>query len=203
MTAKCRALALLAGAILLVSAAPPEDIDTSPIPMFTAVRQVKQIFCGRYRGTAFYTGANALTSANHVTSENNCATENELISVTYADARIDFSSSRTPATESQPLQVDCRGFQDGREYIAVGYAHGAPVQRTVVTMRSALVNPAFQWEDFTTLVGRERFIPGMSGGPIFDAETGAVVGIVRGYNDFPGISYARDIKDTPLCTGRA
>lgn len=197
MTAKSRALALLAGVMFLVSAAPPE-IDFAPVPMFTYVKAVRQLFCGRTRGTGFYTGAQALTSANHVTEGNNCGTDNEVIQTVYADAKLDFSSSRVTQA-GEPLQVDCNGFKEGREYIGIGYAHGQEIQRVVVVSPNSLISPLYQWEDFTTLVGRERLIPGMSGGPVVDAETGKVVGIVRGYNGVPGISYARDVKDTPLC----
>jgi hypothetical protein len=178
----------------------PANIDTAPVPMFTHVPQVKQLFCGRARGSGFYTGPNALTSANHVTEKLNCVTDdNQPIEVTYADPAKDFSSARVAATEQRPLEIDCRGIVEGRQYIAVGYAHGATIQRAIVAGYSANVIPGIKWGEYSTMIGTERFIPGMSGAPVFDAETGAVVGIVKGYNTIPGISYALDISKTPLC----
>lgn len=202
MTAKRHALALLAGAAFIVSAAPP-DIDTAPVPMFAQVDQIKQVMCLGSRGSAFQTGSGALTSVNHVTSDAGCSVDGVALQTVYADERLDFSQSRIAANGLQPLAVDCRGFQVGRLYVAAGYAHGLPVQRAVVVSPSANLIPTIQWENYTTLVGAERFIPGMSGSAVMDQETGAVVGIVKGYNSLPTISYALDVKLTPLCTGRA
>jgi hypothetical protein len=42
-------------------------------------------------------------------------------------------------------------------------------------------------------------IPGMSGGPIVDAETGRVVGTVNKENFEAGLSWSVQLKDTPIC----
>jgi hypothetical protein len=190
---------LLLAAPIVMSAAPP--IDFAPVPMFTHVRQAKQLFCGRTRGTGFYVMANVLASAHHVTQGDNCATDTELVAVKFASEKLDYSQSYAATADPDPMEIDCEGFVEGRQYIAVGYAHGAMLQRAVVVSHAANVLPGLEWEDYTTMVGTERFIPGMSGGPVIDALSGKAVGLVKGYNNFPGISYARALKDTPLCPG--
>jgi hypothetical protein len=189
----------LAAAPFLLSNAPP--IDFAPVPMFTHVRQAKQLFCGRSRGTGFYVRTNALASAHHVTQGDNCATDIEPVAVKFGSEKLDYSTSYVATADPDPMEIDCGGFVEGRQYIAVGYAHGAMLQRAVVVSHSASVLPGLNWEDFTTMVGTERFIPGMSGGPVIDAVSGKAVGLVKGYNTFPGVSYARALADTPLCNG--
>lgn len=194
MTAKI-ALALVASPFLM-SAAP--EIDFAPVPMFTYLQPVKMLMCGQSRGTGWYSRVTGLSSVNHVTSEPGCQIDTGPVQTVYSDGKLDYSSSHVDAVEA-PFEVDCAGLIKGRQYIAVGFAHGLAVQRAVVVSPEADDLPNMQWDDSTTMVGTERLIPGMSGGPVIDAETGKVAGLVRGYNSFPGISYAVDVKLTPLC----
>ena len=95
------------------------------------------------------------------------------------------------------LKVDCGGFVRGRKYVAIGYARGIDTP-TLVEM----VGTGASQDGQAILAGMLTVIPGQSGGPIIDEETGKVVGLVNAENFEEGLSFSVQLKDTPICKGR-
>jgi S1-C subfamily serine protease len=106
--------------------------------------------------------------------------------------------------------VSCRGFREGRFYLAGGYAFG--VRPMLHGLRygggrgqvSELKDgrPEARGDDFPLFDGLA--FPGMSGGPVVDLE-GRLVGIVNGSNvmsaphPLAASALLRDLKSTELC----
>jgi hypothetical protein len=144
-------------------------------------------------GSAFRVDPDGLLlSVNHVTSEHNCAIDGKPINIAYASPTEDFSELL--GDEGPYLQIDCGGFVEGRKYIAFGHARGEPQITTVELIGTGAID-----DGEAILVGMIPVIPGMSGGPIVDAETGRVVGTVNKENFEAGLSWSVQLKDTPIC----
>jgi hypothetical protein len=190
MTAK--ALFALLAAPFLASA------DTAPV--YTEIAQVSLVVCGKRQGTAFRTGSGAYTSAAHVVGNStSCLVDGVVMPVTYSDPDYDIATLRT-AKHGKPLGIDCGGFIDRAGYAGVGYAKGAPVQRVIFGLASESMTRIAEWKHFTALWG-DHFIPGMSGGPVFNSQ-GKVVGIVSGFNTGAPLSYSQSLSETPLCSSK-
>lgn len=166
-------------------------------PVYVQMDEVRQVMCDTSRGTAFRTGQGAFTSVNHVVDDLGCTIDGEPIQVTLTDAADDFASLRTKVF-GKALRINCNGFVEGEEYVAVGYASGLPVQRAIRVTSSYAWTIAAPWGGFHVLVGQERFIPGMSGGPVLNKQ-GEVVGTVNGYNRYIPLSYSQPLSETALC----
>lgn len=179
------AKALVAAALLLapVPVAPSSIITQSP---------VLQVFCplglGASFGSAFRVGA-VIVSVDHVTNPGTCEIDGEKVKVLYTKG--DFSILEGRAGPS--LKIDCEGFKAGRKYIARGYARGGP------EVEVELTGTGKYGHGFAILRGLFTVIPGQSGGPIVDAETGKAVGTVNVYDYPAGRSGSIELKDTPLC----
>lgn len=190
MTLKLAALAF-AGVFTVSATQPPEAL-------FVDIPQVVQIMCDRSAGTGFRVGTHAIVSVDHVTSDPGCKVNGEPVKVTHADGAKDFSVSRS-VTYAEGLKINCDGFVDGQLYLAVGHARGLPVQRAMVVQASDEATRLASWKGFYVLIG-DRFIPGMSGGPVFN-KAGEVVGTVNGYSAIYPLSYARPLSETAICQG--
>ena len=187
-------LKLLLAACLVVSSAQAVP-QTTPAPVdVDQDKPILQVSCrlpgGRSMGTAFRIGK-VIISANHVTDYANCTIDGAKIEARHVPG-LDFSIA--PSGAGEYLKIDCGGFVAGRKYLAIGYARGAPFLTGV-----ALVGTGKKSGQFSLLVGIFTVVPGMSGGPVIDADTLKVVGIVNIYDAPNGISGSVALKDTPVC----
>lgn len=181
----------LFGAPLLLSNSEPQAA-----PVHAAIPQVRQVMCEHTAGTAFRVGAGAFATAWHVASAEGCSIDGEPINVVYVDEVHDLAVLRTKVY-GEPLAIDCGGFIDKEGYAGVGFARGLPVQQVIFVLASDDLTKVAPWGKFETLFG-DRFIPGMSGGAVFDKD-GEVVGIVNGYNSLAPLSYSQSLSETALC----
>ena len=185
-------LALVASPFLL-SAAPEEK------RIYTEVPEVHQVFCnnGMVRGTAWRNGVGSLVTARHVTHGRDCYIEGEQVNVTWESEELDMAVIRT-AKFGTPLKINCGGYIDRQAYAGVGYARGEPRQQVIFVLFGKDVDASLpRWLQFKTMFG-DRFIPGQSGGPVYNS-AGEVVGLVNGYSSVAPLSYSLQMKDTPLC----
>ena len=180
--------AFAAALFLLASntAAPLTGIDPAEHP------EVKYVRCIPGMGTAFKVGPNTLVSVAHVTILGGCVIDEKPIKVLKSEG--DFSILSTEEKSDRWLRIDCSGFVAGRRYVAIGFARGRPTLTLLDMEGTGII-----WKGFYRLNGMFNVIPGMSGGPILDAETGAVVGTVNVYNFERGDSGSTELKSTSLC----
>lgn len=187
MTAKLLCLALLGAA----------PISVAQAPVHVELEGVELIDCGNATGTAWRSGTGAYTTANHVVAGRTCTINGYPLTVTWADSYLDIAFLRTEE-QGRPLTIDCGGYRDGEVYAGVGHALGKPEQRAIFILMDASIDAVARWNGFTAMVGEERFIPGMSGGPVYSRD-GRVVGIVNGYSRMLPISFTQSLSATPLC----
>ena len=154
--------------------------------------EIVQVSCLTGAGSAFRIGPHLIVSANHVTSLSLCSIGSERTIV--VDVSGDFSLVKSEIEAPYYLKVDCDGFRPGRKYKALGYARGLKTLTEVDLTGTGLMEG-----QFSLLSGVFTVIPGQSGGPVLDAETGSVVGIVNVFNMQAGLSGSIALKDTPVC----
>lgn len=151
-----------------------------------------RIVCLGTMGTAFRISEKTAVSVAHVTNSAICAIGNKLINAVSPKDQ-DFS---LVTVEPGPfLQIDCGGFVKGRRYVSRGFARNAP-EETEVEMYAT----GETLRGFYVLRGTFTMIPGMSGGPVLDPETGKAVGTNNVYNYQDGISGSIPLKDTSVCS---
>ena len=186
---------------LLLAFASPFVLSNSLPETYTIVNHpaVVQVRCADGLGTAFRVGEHGLVSVNHVTRMKGCTINGEPVRIRLADVARDVSFGRI-ASNGPGLTVNCGGIKDGERLYAIGYARGRPVQRLVTVRGSDFATKAMPWGSFSTVVGAEYFIPGMSGGPLLNT-AGEAVGTVNGYHPLVGVSFAQSLSDTAICTG--
>ena len=148
-------------------------------------------------GTAFRIGPTGIMlSVNHVTTgPAKCFVGKTPITISYRSPNSDFSM--IDGDKGAYLQVDCGGFIKGRKYLSLGYARGLDQITSV-----ELTGTGESLKDGQAiLTGVFAIVPGMSGGPIIDEETGRVVGTNNVENFEQGFSGSVALKDTPICKG--
>lgn len=155
---------------------------------------VKKVRCTEGSGTAFRVGPTRLLSVAHVTRGTNCLIDNAPITVIEQDNAHDFAIIEAGPPKLGALKINCGGFHTSEWYWSDGYAWGLPYQTAVAVFTSAFHDETGK----RILYGKHAFIPGMSGGPVMNAE-GEVVGLVNAYHPIFGLSFSRDLKDTSLC----
>ena len=193
-----RGLAFAAASLLIPSPVAPANMTPMVVVSPDAIVQV--MCFGKdwiSAGTAFRVGPTGLAfSVNHVTtSTGQCFVAGKPLNIAYKSPDRDFSEI---LVEAGPyLQVDCGGFVKGRKYVAFGYARGLS---DVVSVELTALGKTNQNESL--LYGMIPVIPGMSGGPILDAETGKVVGTVNMEDFEDGLSWSVPLSDTPVCHKR-
>jgi hypothetical protein len=184
---------LLAACLVVSSAQAVPETTLTPVDVDSA-KPILQVACpakgGRSMGTAFRIGR-VIISANHVTDYSGCSIDGAPISSRHTPG-LDFSI--TPSADGAFLKIDCAGYIEGHQYLAIGYARGMPFL-TGVALRGTGQKSGL----FSLLSGIFTVVPGMSGGPIIDVDTGKVVGIVNIYDAANGISGSVALKDTPVC----
>ena len=172
-------------------------------PPFVVVRPeaIPQVVClGKGfidSGTAVRVGADGLTlSVNHVTSSGTCFINGKQINLTYKSPTSDFSMIKGEAGPYIP--IDCGGYVAGHKYLALGHARAWSAV-TPVELTATGKTDHGQYE----LSGMWVVVPGMSGGPILDMDTGLVVGVVNMEDFEDGLSWSVALKDTPVCKSGA
>jgi hypothetical protein len=184
-----KALALAGSLPFLVSATEP-----TPSPQFVHYASVEQVLCDTGRGTAFRISPTTFLSVNHVTRMTGCSIAGKPYTLAYASPEQDFSIL-TVQYGGTAAKVNCGGFIPGEWYYAVGNALGLSIQ-TLVTLKAVGVEN--DGRKFSVMMASYTVIPGMSGGPIFNA-AGEVVGTVNAYNGGFKTSYSRSLADTKVC----
>jgi V8-like Glu-specific endopeptidase len=159
---------------------------------------IVQVWCfakdAIYAGSAFRVGNGLLLSVNHVTNSGQCLIDGKAIDIKYKAPKADFSMLK--GDPGPFLKVDCGGYVKGRKYIAAGYARGLNHITLVELAATGETDPD---SGQSILMGIFSVVPGQSGGPIFDEETGEVVGVINAENYEEGLSWSVPLSDTPLC----
>lgn len=191
-------LALLKGAaavsllIPLASASP--WVPSIPPTMGNNHPLVEKVLCDTARGTAFRVGKDYWLSVKHVTDKGNCKVNGEPVKELWNSPTQDFSIFRLEARTGKSFKIDCGGFRDGAIYTATGHARGLDDQTHVtLTATSRSIS------GFAVLKGVFTVIPGQSGGPVIDRETGKVVGTINVFQPVEGLSGSLPLRDTPVC----
>jgi hypothetical protein len=145
-------------------------------------------------GTAFRVdGAGLGLSVNHVTSGGgSCYIAGKPLNLAYKSPSADFSE--ITLDDGPFLSIDCGGFVKGKKYLALGFARGID---KITTVELTALGQTDQNE--SVLYGMVPVIPGMSGGPVIDEETGRVVGTVNMENFEEGLSWSVELKGQPIC----
>lgn len=156
--------------------------------------EVVKVDCREGSGTAFSVGPTVMLSVAHVTSLHQCLINGRPFKVIGTHG--DFSILQLPTAETRWLALDCGGFVAGHRYTAIGYAHGLDTQTTVdIEATGESIG------GFARLTGVFNAIPGQSGGPVVDADTGKVVGTVNVYNAQAGDTGSTELRGTSVCRG--
>lgn len=179
----------LAGVLLLV-APTSANPDTQPSPESQVVCPTSPF--SAIVGTAFKIARNLAVSVKHVTRNSPCYINGVPVKAWEHPSK-DFSLIEIELP-GKPLKVDCGGFIAGRKYLARGFARGLPYETTV-----ELTGTGQSDMGFSILTGVLTVIPGQSGGPIVDAETGAVVGTINIFVFEKGLSGSIPLSETSLC----
>lgn len=168
--------------------------SSSPDVVFQNYPAVHRVDCDNWRGSAFRTGPHEYLSVAHVTIGEGCTIEGEPILRVTESTDKDFTELHT-SRAGNGYAIDCKGFIPGHWYWAVGFARGAGFQTAVAIYATY----AMADNGERIFIGLHTVIPGMSGGPVIDPETGKVVGLVNMYNPEYNLSFSRELKETSAC----
>lgn len=184
MFSKLLAAALLVAAPVPASAPAP---SSSAIPLVVCISPK-----GVFMGSAFRVGPKLLVSVAHVTSLPGCYIDGHKIRVIYT--KQDFSLV-TDDWSGPYLPIDCGGFIKDRRYVALGHPRG--VEEIVPV---SLIGTGQTDDGMAVLTGIFTAQPGHSGGPIIDAGTKKVVGVVNAADWEGGYTLSVELKSTPVCS---
>ena len=183
---------LAAFALLVPTATAPACPDLAVVDTGAIVQIDCPVADGWIMGTGFRIG-NLLVTAKHVISHDKCFyVGGGNAEVAYSSPSLDYAILK--GGKGPFIRVDCDGFVKGKKYLAVGYARGAPYLTTV-----ELTATGSNADGFAILSGIFTFIPGMSGGPVIDEETGKVVGLINVFQEPEGIIGSVELKNTSVC----
>lgn len=197
---------LLLASLLAFGASVPA---VAPAPAYsTNLEAVRSIQCDEGRGSGFLIGDNILVTAAHVADGTNCKdgeTGNPLITYFKQGTR-DFALMTGILPDVPYLKYDCKPYNTELNYIGYGFSsyqlpsygfHQEPV-KFVGTYTEALGR-----EHMAVLHSWNR--PGHSGGPIMQAGTNVVTGMVNAgkihliTGNILGTTYSVELKSTILC----
>jgi hypothetical protein len=179
-------------AALVGAYTPPAVPQTAPM-----LESIPLVFCpskdGFSSGTAFRVGPNLILSVAHVTSLPQCFIDGEPINIIHTSSTADFSILSDDRIGDW-IRVDCAGFVKGRLYLSIGHARGME-QLTIVPMIFTGEREGGQ----AMLAGVFTAQPGMSGGPVIDAETHEVVGTTNTADWEEGVTGSVELRATSVC----
>lgn len=174
----------------------PDNVAEATTTYTINLHSVHFLRCDGRTGTAETIGQNTLLTAEHVVGDSTTCTVNDRpVTITAKDEELDYAVlDYASEPRSQKFPISCEGFITGREYFAIGYAHGLDFVITKGVATARFDNT----KHLRILSGRAY--SGMSGGPIVDVN-GVQVGIVvaRTLGSGPQFMYARELKETDLC----
>ena len=182
----------LAGALVLASLPPLEW----PVTIYTQHPFIERMECGTATGTGFKLSNGLWVTANHVTSGRGCFVDGKPVTVIYSNRETDLAVFVVDDDRAGGIEVNCEGFRDRAWYFGEGHGRGDPNPQIVAVRYSALFT-AFNNGPWGILEVN-RFVPGMSGGPVL-SQDGRAVGVVNAYGTVQKISFSMPLKDTPLC----
>lgn len=175
----------------------PALVSTSAKPDYTHRPLIHRVDCDDSRGTAFRVGPTRFISVAHVTDGVNCTIDGHRFTH-VDDPGLDFSVIEVPTyRRGGAFRINCGGFKVGEYVFASGYAKGLPWQQTVTLRATGQVI-----EGLRLLWGAPTVIPGMSGGPLMNAQ-GEVVGTVNRYSPWMPMSWSQPLSETSVCKGKA
>lgn len=171
------------------------------------MKSISQVICGNMTGTVEVVGQGRMVTAFHVVADErgspktNCMVKGRPAKVISYDSKLDFAILNGDTYKSDYYLYDCNGFTQGQLYIAVGYPGGRFVANLLVA--GSIASETMETKTKQTFHGMRMLqgavYPGMSGGPIVDL-SGRVVGIVNATNLNHTTAYARELRDTELCS---
>jgi V8-like Glu-specific endopeptidase len=192
MPVPIKAALLALSSVPLVSAVSGPRIGIEP----DDVPEVVRVDCGESRGSAFWVGPNVLITAAHVSTNKGCTIYGEPIRVLrYGGKDGDFAVLVSKRTSAYWLQKDCSGYVKGQSYTAIGYARGL----ATLTAIDLEATGEDAW-GMARLWGIFTLVPGQSGGPIINPDTGKVVGVVNTYSASIGNSGSVELRRTSICS---
>jgi hypothetical protein len=183
---------VLAGALALALSSHAE-IDFGPVTL-ASNPYVAQVICEDGRGTAFKIEGGQWVTVRHVSANGGCTLNGRRVYQTHADQIGDFALIDNGDSTTGGLKVDCGGFRDGEWYHGIGFGQGVLQSKSV---RYSLFHTLLYGRASSVLFAN-RFVPGMSGGPVLNA-AGEVVGTVNAYGIEQRVSFSRELKRTKLC----
>ena len=177
------------------SAFPP---DFWPVTIYTANPYVEKIECDEGSGTGFKLQDGRWVSAFHVAGKlHGCSIDGRPIHLTEGDEGSDYAIFDVPGDRRfGGLPVDCQGYRDQQWYFGVGHGRGDPWPQIVSVRYSAFYT--FLAHNGWAILDVNRFVPGMSGGPVFD-QWGRVAGIVNAFGVYTKLSMSLPLQETPIC----
>ena len=182
---------LLLASLLAVQPTPSTSDSIAPQPVVPLVVCLHPTYYNA--GTAFRVGPHLLLSVAHVTSSGGCQIDGQSIHILYTSSSQDFSILSDDRS-GEFIPVDCNGFVKGRKYLSIGHARGIE-NLTIVPMIATGVTEG----GLAILAGVFTAQPGMSGGPIVDAETMKVVGTTNTGDWERGLTGSVELKGTSVC----
>ena len=152
------------------------------------------VSCQKGAGSAFYIGPNILLSVDHVTSLGECTINGLPIKIIWSSKDLDLSVIYSDAGSKDFFPIDCDGFIADKRYISIGHA------RALDELSLVPLNGEGKYSGgLAMLDGVFEAQPGMSGGPIIDADTLRVVGTTNTADWEMGITGSSELKGSPLC----
>lgn len=193
--------------LLVAAAIAATPLPAAASPYFLDDSTIVQITCIDWTGTAFYVGDGRYITARHVVrypDSGKLATctimDNSPVHVLAVGKDLDYAMFESGYFPPYRAIISCKGFQEGRNYYAQGFASGNPwiVTQRLIGTRDHYIQPLdSQFSGGVFLKG--KVTQGQSGGPVSD-EDGLVVGIVSaGSEDGTSQQVFVALADTPIC----
>lgn len=167
-----------------------------PPTIFTHHAYVEKVSCNYASGTAFKIKDGRWLTVAHVADNEGCTIDGKPITVLEMDGANDFAIIDVPDNRQGGIEVNCNGYSNYMWYWGVGHGRGYSNPQIVSVRYNAWLT--FLGSKKWGIMEGNRFVPGMSGGPVLD-HAGRVVGLVNAYGIYQRISFSRQLRDTTVC----